>query len=137
METKKKIKKKSDNKFEKEIIPSEKWLVSFKNNNNRSSVNPRVLIRQFYAQGYYEAYDIIRTYAEKLALEIIWFKEKRNCSYYFISKKFPQLESICVYCNRIFNEMEPIPCLQENCKHIFCSMNCLDNHIRLIHRNKT
>jgi hypothetical protein len=137
METKKKSKKKSDNKFEKEIIPSEKWLVSFKNNNNRSSVNPRVLIRQFYAQGYYEAYDIIRTYAEKLALEIIWFKEKRNCSYYFISKKFPQLESICVYCNRIFNEMEPIPCLQENCKHIFCSMNCLDNHIRLIHRHKT
>jgi hypothetical protein len=137
METKKKIKKKSDNKFEKEIIPSEKWLVSFKNNNNRSSVNPRVLIRQFYAQGYYEAYDIIRTYAEKLALEIIWFKEKRNCSYYFISKKFPQLESICVYCNRIFNEMEPIPCLQENCKHIFCSMNCLDNHIRLIHSHKT
>lgn len=137
METKKKIKKKSDNKFEKEIIPSEKWLVSFKSNNNRSSVNPRVLIRQFYAQGYYEAYDIIRTYAEKLALEIIWFKEKRNCSYYFISKKFPQLESICVYCNRIFNEMEPIPCLQENCKHIFCSMNCLDNHIRLIHRHKT
>jgi hypothetical protein len=137
METKKKIKKKSDNKFEKEIIPSEKWLVSFKNNNNRSSVNPRVLIRQFYAQGYYEAYDIIRTYAEKLALEIIWFKEKRNCSYYFISKKFPQLESICVYCNRIFNEMEPIPCLQENCKHIFCSINCLDNHIRLIHRHKT
>jgi hypothetical protein len=137
METKKKIKKKTDNKFEKEIIPSEKWLVSFKNNNNRSSVNPRVLIRQFYAQGYYEAYDIIRTYAEKLALEIIWFKEKRNCSYYFISKKFPQLESICVYCNRIFNEMEPLPCLQENCKHIFCSMNCLDNHIRLIHRHKT
>ena len=136
METKK-IKKKSDNKFEKEIIPSEKWLVSFKNNNNRSSVNPRVLIRQFYAQGYYEAYDIIRTYAEKLALEIIWFKEKRNCSHYLISKKFPQLESICVYCNRIFNEMEPIPCLQENCKHIFCSMNCLDNHIRLIHRDKT
>ena len=137
METKKKSKKKSDNKFEKEIIPSEKWLVSFKNNNNKSSVNPRVLIRQFYAQGYYEAYDIIRTYAEKLALEIIWFKEKRNCSHYLISKKFPQLESICVYCNRIFNEMEPIPCLQENCKHIFCSMNCLDNHIRLLHRDKT
>lgn len=137
METKKKSKKKSDNKFEKEIIPSEKWLVSFKNDNNRSSVNPRVLIRQFYAQGYYEAYDTIRTYAEKLALEIIWFKEKRNCSHYFISKTFPQLESICVYCNRIFNDMEPIPCLQENCKHIFCSMNCLDNHIRLIHRDKT
>lgn len=135
METKKKIKKKSDNKFEKEIIPSEKWLVSFKNNNNRGSVKPRVIIRQFYAQGYFEAYDIIRTHAEKLALEIIWFKEKRNCSHYLISKKFPQLESVCVYCNRIFNELEPIPCLQENCLHIFCSINCLENHIRLIHRD--
>jgi hypothetical protein len=135
METKKKIKKKFDNKFEKEIIPSEKWLVSFKNNNNRGSVFPRVIIRQFYAQGYFEAYDIIRTSAEKLALEIIWFKEKRNCSHYLISKKFPQLESICVYCNRIFNELEPIPCLQENCLHIFCSINCLENHIRLIHRD--
>jgi hypothetical protein len=109
--------------------------VSFKNNHNRGSVIPRVIIRQFYAQGYYEAYDIIRTYAEKLALEIIWFKEKRNCSHYLISEKFPQLESICVYCNRIFNELEPIPCLQENCLHIFCSINCLENHIRLIHRD--
>jgi hypothetical protein len=43
METKKKIKKKSDNKFEKEIIPSEKWLVSFKNNNNRGILKPMIL----------------------------------------------------------------------------------------------
>ena len=135
METKKKIKNKSDNKFDKEVIPSEKWLVSFKNHNNTSSVIPRVIIRQFYAQGYYEAYDIIRTYAEKLALEIIWFKEKRNCSHYLLSKKFPQLESICVYCNRIFNELEPIPCLQEDCLHIFCSTNCLENHITLKHKD--
>ncbi len=55
METKKKIKNKSDNKFDKEVIPSEKWLVSFKNHNNTTSVIPRVIIRQFYAQGYYEA----------------------------------------------------------------------------------
>jgi hypothetical protein len=137
METKKNLKKKSDNKYEKEIIPLEKWLASFKNNNNRERINPRVLIRQFYAQGYFEAYDIIRTYSEKLGLEIIWFKEKRNCSHYFISKKFPELESICVYCNRIFNESEPIPCVQENCLHIFCSLNCLENHIRLIHKDST
>jgi len=137
MEIKKNLKKKSDNKYEKEIIPLEKWLASFKNNNNRERINPRVLIRQFYAQGYFEAYDIIRTYSEKLGLEIIWFKEKRNCSHYFISKKFPELESICVYCNRIFNESEPIPCVQENCLHIFCSLNCLENHIRLIHKDST
>lgn len=137
METKKNLKKKSANKYEKEIIPLEKWLASFKNNNNRERINPRVLIRQFYAQGYFEAYDIIRTYSEKLGLEIIWFKEKRNCSHYFISKKFPELESICVYCNRIFNESEPIPCVQENCLHIFCSLNCLENHIILIHKDST
>ena len=109
METKKRKKIKSDNKPEKEVIPSEKWLVSFKNHNNTKGVIPRLIIRQFYAEGYYEAYDIIRTYSEKLALEIMWFKEKRNCSNLFISKKFPLLESICVYCNRIFNDLEPIP----------------------------
>ncbi|MGZ8890452.1 MAG: hypothetical protein ACXW0J_03515, partial [Nitrososphaeraceae archaeon] len=78
-------------------------------------------------------YDIIRTYPEKLTLEIMWFKEKRNCSNMFISKKFPLLESICVYCNRIFNDLEPIPCLKENCIHTFCSTDCLKNHIRLRH----
>jgi hypothetical protein len=134
MKTKKRIKNKSANNLGKEVLPSEKWLVSFKNPNNTRSVVPRVVIRQFYAQGYYEAYDIIRTYAEKLALEIIWFKEKRNCSHLLMSKKFPQLESICVYCNRIFNELEPIPCLQEDCIHTFCSKNCLANHIRLRHK---
>jgi hypothetical protein len=137
METKKNLKKKSADKYEKEIIPLEKWLASFKNNNNRERINPRVLIRQFYAQGYFEAYDIIRNYSEKLGLEIIWFKEKRNCSHYFISKKFPELESICVYCNRIFNESEPIPCVQENCLHIFCSLNCLENHKIRMHKDST
>ncbi|HKO39831.1 MAG TPA: hypothetical protein VJU85_01110 [Nitrososphaeraceae archaeon] len=137
METKKNLKKKSADKYEKEIIPLEKWLASFKNNNNRERINPRVLIRQFYAQGYFEAYDIIRNYSEKLGLEIMWFKEKRNCSHYFISKKFPELESICVYCNRIFNESEPIPCVQENCLHIFCSLNCLENHKILMHKDST
>ena len=66
MKPKKRIKNKSANNLGKEVLPSEKWLVSFKNHNNTRSVVPKVVIRQFYAQGYDEAYDIIRTYAEKL-----------------------------------------------------------------------
>lgn len=118
-------------KLEKEIIPSEKWLVSFKNHNNKSMT--QTIIRQFYAQGYFEAYDIVRTFSEKLDLEIIWFKEKRNCSSLFINKTFPVLESICIYCNKIFNGNEPIPCIQEKCIHIFCSLDCRNNHYRLKH----
>lgn len=118
-------------KLEKEIIPSEKWLVSFKNHNNKSMT--QTIIRQFYAQGYFEAYDIVRTFSEKFDLEIIWFKEKRNCSSLFINKTFPILESICIYCNKIFNGNEPIPCIQEKCIHIFCSLDCRNNHYRLKH----
>lgn len=121
----------STKKLEKEIIPSEKWLVSFKNHNNKSMT--QTIIRQFYAQGYFEAYDIVRTFSEKFDLEIIWFKEKRNCSSLFINKTFPILESICIYCNKIFNGNEPIPCIQEKCIHIFCSLDCRNNHYRLKH----
>lgn len=119
-------------KVEKEIIPSEKWLVSFKNHNNKN-MTPQIIIRQFYAQGYFEAYDIVRTISEKLDLEVIWFKEKRNCSSLFINKTFPILESICVYCNRLFNGNEPIPCIHEKCIHIFCSLDCRNDHYRLRH----
>lgn len=119
-------------KLEKEIIPSEKWLVSFKNHNNKS-MTPQTITRQFYAQGYFEAYDIVRTFSEKFDLEISWFKEKRNCSSLFINKTFPILESICIYCNKIFNGNEPIPCIQEKCIHIFCSLDCRNNHYRLKH----
>jgi len=130
-----KIRKEKKNTFtkklEKEIISSEKWLVSFKHYNKNKTRQP--IIRQFYAQGYFEAYDIVRTISEKLDLEIIWFKEKRNCSDLFINKTFPILESICVYCNRIFNSNEPIPCIQEKCIHIFCSLDCRNNHYRLKH----
>ncbi|HJU58613.1 MAG TPA: hypothetical protein VJ583_02595 [Nitrososphaeraceae archaeon] len=125
----------STKKVEKEIIPSEKWLVSFKNNNNNKNkdMTPQIIIRQFYAQGYFEAYDIVRTLSEKLDLEVIWFKEKRNCSSLLINKTFPILESICVYCNRIFNGNEPIPCIHEKCIHIFCSLDCRNDHYRLKH----
>ena len=131
---KKKNKKILSKKLEKEIIPSEKWLVSFKNNNKKSTT-PQLLIRQFYAQGYFEAYDIVRTFSEKLDLEIMWFKEKRVCSSLFINKTFPLLESICVYCNRKFNSNEPIPCINEQCIHIFCCINCMKKHYRLKHRD--
>lgn len=131
MKIRKRKKNTSTEKSEKEIIPSEKWLVSFKNHNNKSMT--QTIIRQFYAQGYFEAYDIVRTISEKLDLEIIWFKEKRNCSSLFINKTFPILESICIYCNKIFNGNEPIPCIQEKCIHIFCSLDCRNNHYRLKH----
>jgi hypothetical protein len=125
----------STKKVEKEIIPSEKWLVSFKNHNNNKNKNmtPQIIIRQFYAQGYFEAYDIVRTLSEKLDLEVIWFKEKRNCSSLLVNKTFPILESICVYCNRLFNGNEPIPCIHEKCIHIFCSLDCRNDHYRLKH----
>lgn len=133
------IKKKNKNtlpkKLEKEIIPSEKWLVSFKNHNNKESTTPQILIRQFYAQGYFEAYDIVRTFSEKLDLEIMWFKEKRICSSLFINKTFALLESICIYCNRKFNSNEPIPCINEECIHTFCCINCMKKHYRLKHRD--
>ena len=132
MKIRKRKKKTSTEKSEKEIIPSEKWLVSFKNYNNKN-MTPQTIIRQFYAQGYFEAYDIVRTFSEKFDLEIIWFKEKRNCSSLFINKTFPILESICIYCNKIFNGNEPIPCIQEKCIHIFCSLDCRNNHYRLKH----
>lgn len=132
MKIRKRKKNTSTEKSEKEIIPSEKWLVSFKNYNNKNTT-PQTIIRQFYAQGYFEAYDIVRTFSEKFDLEIIWFKEKRNCSSLFINKTFPILESICIYCNKIFNGNEPIPCIQEKCIHIFCSLDCRNNHYRLKH----
>lgn len=132
MKIRKRKKNTSTEKSEKEIIPSEKWLVSFKNYNNKN-MTPQTIIRQFYAQGYFEAYDIVRTFSEKLDLEIIWFKEKRNCSSLFINKTFPILESVCIYCNKIFNGNEPIPCIQEKCIHIFCSLDCRNDHYRLKH----
>ena len=121
-------------KTEKEIIPSEKWLVSFKKH-NRNNLPPKIIIRQFYAQGYFEAYDIVRTFSEKLDLEIIWFKEKRKASDNFLNKTFSILESVCVYCNGIFNTNEPIPCLQQDCIHLFCSKKCMNNHFKLKHVN--
>jgi len=113
---------------EDEIIPSEKWLVSFRKNG-------RSFIRQFRAEGYYEAYNTVLTYAEKRKSEVLWFKEKRNCDQH-LNRNYPELETICVYCRAIFNEKEPIPCYDENCKAIFCSKNCMNEHYIFRHNTR-
>ena len=51
---------------DKEVIPYEKWLVAFANKHHYNDS-----IREFYAQGYYEAYDMVMTYAEKEILDEI------------------------------------------------------------------
>jgi hypothetical protein len=114
-------------KNEEEIIPKEKWLVSFRKNG-------KPFVRQFWAEGYYEAYDTVLTHAEQRKLEVLWLKEKRNCGSRYLSKNFPELETICVYCRAIFNETEPVPCYEENCSATFCSRTCMEEHHRLRHK---
>ena len=57
----------------------EKWLVAFRNPSSKRHPDGSVFVRQFYAPGYYEAYDTVMTHAEKSSLEVLWFREKRNC----------------------------------------------------------
>jgi hypothetical protein len=59
---------------EDEVLLAEKWLVAFTNASSKSNPQSAIFIRQFYAPGFYEAYDIVATYAEKLKLNILWFK---------------------------------------------------------------
>jgi len=56
---------------EDDILPSEKWLVRFRNPNSSKSQQGSVFVRQFRAPGFYEAYDTVMTYAEKSNLEIM------------------------------------------------------------------
>ena len=46
---------------EDEVIPYEKWLVSFKKTNSLKDPQQATFVRQFYAPGFYEAYDIVAT----------------------------------------------------------------------------
>jgi hypothetical protein len=119
---------------EKNIIPYEKWLVSF---SVLRANNIKISLREFLAQGYYEAYDIVMTYAEKQNLDVRWFKEKRNCGSAFSNRDITKLESFCTYCNKKFNHADPIPCKHINCHSIFCSRQCLNYHVKLLHRSKT
>jgi hypothetical protein len=112
-------------------IPSEKWLVAFRNPSGRGAQGS-TFVRQFYAPGYYEAYDTVLTHAEKMNLEVLWFREKRNCEQY-MNRNFPPLESKCIYCNKKFGH-EPVPCIRENCEMEFCSRECMVEHVT--HRHK-
>lgn len=119
---------------EKNIIPYEKWIVSFSDSRKN---NIKIYYREFLAQGFYEAYDIVMTFAEKQNVDVRWFKEKRNCGGIISNYKITKLESFCTYCNRKFNHADPIPCNHTNCYSIFCSRVCLDDHVMLLHRGKT
>ena len=130
-------KKRGDNEIalrENEILPSEKWLVAFKCDSDTKSFEKTVFIRQFYAPGFYEAYDTAATYAERFQVEVLWFQEKRNCGNPYTNYSYPQLESLCTYCNNRFSHQDTIPCLDPKCSATLCTKNCLQDHIAFKHK---
>ena len=123
-----KIKEKKTVLNEDDILPSEKWLVRFINPKSRKTRQESAFVRQFRAPGFYEAYDMVMTYAEKSNLDILWFKEKRRCGDDYMNRNFLELESYCTYCNKQFDHLDPLPCATENCSAEFCSKECALNH---------
>jgi hypothetical protein len=130
-----KIKEKKNAVNEDEIIPYEKWLVSFKKTNSMKDPHQATFVRQFYAPGFYEAYDIVATYAEKSNVDILWFKQKQSCMGNYINNNYPALESFCTYCNRKFNHIDPIPCIEDSCYAEFCSKECTIDHCKMKHKH--
>ena len=119
-------------KDELENPVEEKWIVAF----IRPNTLRKIYYRQFYAMGFYEAYDRVMTFIEKTNYQILWYKEKRNCGLYFTKKEIPFLEFVCTFCNNKFNNMEPIKCNFENkntCTSEFCSFNCRQEHFYYVH----
>ena len=116
-------------------VPVEKWLVSYRNPASKKHPGGSVFMRQFYAAGYYEAYDTVLTYAENMNMEVMWFREKRSCES-LLNRDFPELESLCTYCNKKFNDLESVPCRHEGCKAEFCSRECMADHIAMRHKFK-
>ena len=114
-------------------VPLEKWLVCYRNPASKKHPDGSIFIRQFYAAGFYEAYDTVMTYAENMSMEVMWFREKRSCEP-FLNSDVPELESLCTYCNKKFNDLEPLPCRHEGCKAEFCSRECMANHLALRHK---
>ena len=119
-------------KNEEEILPNEKWVVAFHNNNISSG--KASFLRQFLAPGFYEAYDTVMTYAEKLGLDILWFKEKRKCGHPYVNFNYLELESFCTYCNKICNSTTTLPCTYKKCDAEFCSKDCFVDHCKIRHR---
>ena len=114
-------------------IPLEKWLVCYRNPASKKHPAGSVFIRQFYAAGFYEAYDTVLTYAENMNMDVMWFREKRSCEP-FLNYDIPELESLCTYCNKKFNDLEPMPCAHEGCMAEFCSRQCMESHLSLRHK---
>ncbi len=110
----------------------EKWIIAF-----FKSFNGRIHYRQFFAAGFYEAYDRVMTFSEKTNYQILWYKEKRKCGSYFDKISIPFLENVCTFCNGEFNNIEPIKCNFEKnifkCKSEFCSLKCKQDHFYHIH----
>ncbi len=110
----------------------EKWIVAYIKSEALKNIN----YRQFYAAGFYEAYDRVMTFIEKTGYRILWYKEKRKCGLYFTRKEIPYLEFVCTFCNHKFNDIEPIKCGFENksiCISEFCSLNCRQEHFYYVH----
>ncbi|HEV8405736.1 MAG TPA: hypothetical protein VGQ13_07515 [Nitrososphaera sp.] len=116
-------------------IPAEKWLVAYRNPASKRGPGGSDFIRQFFAPGYYEAYDAVLTHAEKMNLEVLWFREKRSCES-LLNRDFPELEAICTYCNKKFNHGEPVPCVHDGCSAEFCSRDCMAEHKAMRHKNQ-
>ncbi len=113
----------------------EKWVIAFLKPNVK-----KIHYRQFFATGFYEAFDIVMTFSERTNCQILWYKEKRKCDMYFNVQIIPFLESICTFCNSKFNNIEPIKCNFEKnvfkCKSEFCSIKCKQDHFYYMHVNQ-
>ncbi|MGA8106442.1 MAG: hypothetical protein WB815_07280, partial [Nitrososphaeraceae archaeon] len=94
---------------EDDILPYEKWLAAFRNGSNSEILEEHEFLRQFHATGFYEAYDIVASFAEKSQVEILWFLEKRECGHPYVNSNYPELESLCTYCNGFFSYRDSIP----------------------------
>jgi hypothetical protein len=104
---------------EDDILPYEKWLAAFRNGSSSKIL---------------EEHDIVVSFAEKSQVEILWFLEKRECGHPYVNSNYPELESLCTYCNGFFSYRDSIPCPYSQCSSIFCSKICLQDHIALKHK---
>lgn len=107
-------------------LPQEKWLVAYRNPSSKKGPEGSTFVRQFFAPGFYEAYDMVLTHAEKMNLEVLWFREKRNCGPY-MNRNYPELEALCTWCNRKFGS-DSVPCGHDSCDLEFCSRECMQEH---------
>lgn len=114
-------------------LPQEKWLVAYRNPSSKKGPDGSTFVRQFFAPGFYEAYDMVLTHAEKMNLEVLWFREKRNCGIY-MNRNYPELEGLCTWCNKKFGD-EAVPCSHDDCELEFCSRRCMQEHRGHRHAN--